>query len=566
MRSMRISVFAWLNVVVVIVCLSVTLVAQPALAVNDCSDASYVQAFDARLGGGACEEVARIPIPFRGGRAVMRVLRTPDVVMDARTNALIGWLRDVAGRTGESMNAMGGLELDDVSILMTGFSRPSDGADAMAMAIWPNPAYSGQCLIPMFLGDFDEGAEQFEFYIAHEIFHCIQFKTWDYGPATAGAYWWAEGSAEYFAALTIPEADGPRDSIEHFDERSSDQSLLSMSYENVVLFSWVGGRANPSGVKHTLDILAEARTSGAVADAAERAFGRDNLLAFAQDYLDSAIALPHGRAMQSSPRIPTQEADRPLHLAGDPFVVVRGQINYEAGRYENRVDVREGRYQAAREPRTWAALPGDLNIECNAETSYVFAAFSTLDAGVDIEVTPNNVQERTCVACGAAARERRQRNSCLVGTWHFAGHQNFCANFAARVAESGARVLECIPGTSDVTFSADGTAVARASGQSIFVQLNSEMTMRTQQDVVGNANWSTEDGEVTFCEAASTMTGMTTINANGLTTSSPIDQSTPPEDGSASFVCTATTLTVLNHEAPAAFLGIGPEMVLQRVR
>ncbi|MGQ0534020.1 MAG: hypothetical protein ACT4OF_15210 [Caulobacteraceae bacterium] len=565
----RTVLFVWLNVFVLAACVWATFAARAAHAVNNCTDAAYVAAFVPALAGRTCEEVvARVPIPYRGSGAIMRILRMPEVEMDARANATVAMLRRVAARVGAAMDEMGGVEVHDVSILLTGFTDDPDDPDgALATALWPNSAYPDQCLVAMYLGDYSREIVDLEFAIAHEIFHCIQFRTWNLDPDSSNAFWWMEGSAEYFAALAIPDVNGAGSSVADFDELSATQSLLAMDYENVVLFSWVDAHmGGPRGVKHTLDTLSEGRTMASQREVAARAFIADNLRRFAQDYIDGVIPLPNGRAMGSRPRLPTQDADRPLQLSGEPFVLTRGQINFAPALYVNRIDIRQGRYETAREPRNWAALPTNLDIPCDSEVGYAFAAISGDEAGVDIEITHDNVQERTCAPCGGPAPPRAQHNSCLIGTWHFAGHQNFCDAFAERLSAGGARMLSCDPGTGEVTFTADGVATASATGQNVLVQLNPDMTMHVVQAIESRANWSAEAGEIQFCGATSSLTGVNTITARGRATSNAIDESSPPSTGAVSFACTRTTLTITSHEAPGAFLGVGPEMVLQRVR
>ena len=92
------------------------------------------------------------------------------------------------------------------------------------------------------------------------------------------------------------------------------------------------------------------------------------------------------------------------------------------------------------------------------------------------------------------------------------------------------------------------------------------MTMETRQSVESRAFWGTAGDQVDYCDAGSVMTGMTIITGPRGPTSQPNTVSTPIQSGSATFTCTRTTLTIVNHEAPGAFLGIGPDMVLTRVR
>jgi hypothetical protein len=127
-------------------------------------------------------------------------------------------------------------------------------------------------------------------------------------------------------------------------------------------------------------------------------------------------------------------------------------------------------------------------------------------------------------------------------------------------------VLECNAGTGEVTFNADGTVTSRATGENVRVRMSNGSVMHIVHELTeGHANWSTDHGEIEFCDARTTMTGMTTITAsNGSSRQAPINETTPASSGGASYVCTPTTLTITTHDAPGAFLGAGPEMVLQR--
>ena len=69
--------------------------------------------------------------------------------------------------------------------------------------------------------------------IAHEMFHCVQYASLSpeqmatYG---AGGDWWIEGSAEYFANLTLPGRNYHPDLIEAFQSRATSTSLLDFTY------------------------------------------------------------------------------------------------------------------------------------------------------------------------------------------------------------------------------------------------------------------------------------------------------------------------------------------------
>ena len=115
----------------------------PALAVNDCSDAAYVRSFDARLAGRRCEEIARIPIRWRGGIAHFRVLKTDDAPVGSGENAT-AWIRAAAARIAVAMDQMGGLRIADPTIMITNLDQTtSTGRRVWALVLGRQP-YPGQ--------------------------------------------------------------------------------------------------------------------------------------------------------------------------------------------------------------------------------------------------------------------------------------------------------------------------------------------------------------------------------------------------------------------------------------
>ncbi len=84
------------------------------------------------------------------------------------------------------------------------------------------------------------------FTLAHEMFHVVQGLAY---PAVdhCNAYWWVEGTAEWFANLAVPGQDlTARAGFLHgWDRDSSTHRLIDLSYEAVAFWFWAGERFGP---------------------------------------------------------------------------------------------------------------------------------------------------------------------------------------------------------------------------------------------------------------------------------------------------------------------------------
>ncbi|MGQ0531823.1 MAG: hypothetical protein ACT4OF_03915 [Caulobacteraceae bacterium] len=563
---MRSTIGVVLNVAALLACACALLVALPARALVDCGMNDTIYSADPRLRGSGCEEVTIVPIRWSGGEARMRVVRTVDADVERGVNAT-AWIRETAARVGSALDVLGGdYRLGQITVVITALD-PLEIRGLPAYAFAYHKDRPGDCIVPVYppSGSIETETAMAGFVFAHEIFHCAQFATWPETTRSLEQSWWMEGSAEYFANVAFP---GPNahstPQVHSFDRRSPDTSLLNMTYDNFVLFAWLYESGGSARFRYFLQHVASVSGSEHRA-AAESAFAPEVWQDFAQQYIDQRLHYPGGAPLDSHPSLTPEHdasAETPIVFRALPLVLARASIRVEPGRYRFATTVTHGPYAASHEEGAWAPLPATMETECDGERVIKLATMTASNAGVQVEIRSTREGEAAC-SCAAATRSR---NSCLVGTWSFAGYGDFCGAFAARLIRGGASLMECNPGTSEVTFSRDGTVVAQSTGTRALVQMSHNMMMETTQSVESRAFWGTAGDQLDFCDAGSILTGMTIISGPGSSSSSPSSQATPIESGSATFTCTRTTLTIVNHEAPGTFLGIGPEMALHRVR
>jgi len=257
-----------------------------------CTDAGYLASFDPRLSAQPCDVIETADIHWRGGSAKLRAVHPRGMPITGNP-ALAGRIREVAAAIGSAMDRMGGgMRLDNVTVLFTNYVSPRDdspdsGFDKGAYRAGAGSIFGHECPVSYYKDTHRSGGDDLVFVLAHEIFHCIQYRNW---PRMPEQDWLIEGSAEYFAYLA--KSGMGAGYIPHFDAGIAGTPLDRMSYGAVVWYLWLGDTEGPQQVR---DFIASARSIAAI-DAAQ--WGD-----FAVAYFDRRIRMPDGRPMPSTPAL-----------------------------------------------------------------------------------------------------------------------------------------------------------------------------------------------------------------------------------------------------------------------
>lgn len=256
-----------------------------------CLEADYLHSFDPRMTPQPCEVVTAARINWRGGHKTLRVIR-PTSMPAGDNSALINRVNETAAAVGAAMDKMGGLTIDDVTIMMTAYVSPREGegedvfrkGDIEAEAA---DMFAHECPVSYYKVRTPGTGNNFVFILSHELFHCIQFRSfrnlnWDDG-------WLIEATAEYFAYLA--KAEAPPGFIPEFDAQIQSTAIPNMDYPDVVFYLWLGHAYQPTRVKQFID---ETRSITAITP--------DMLFNFAKAYFDQTIQLPFGQRLPSNPR------------------------------------------------------------------------------------------------------------------------------------------------------------------------------------------------------------------------------------------------------------------------
>jgi len=269
----------------------------PAEQYGPCRTDGYLQRFDPRVTPQDCQVIATVEINWRGGHATLRAIRPSSMTMSDEPQAVAD-VRDAARRVGMAMDRMGGgLQLDDITVLFSSYASPptASGDEVLVKGAYIAAAghpYANECAVGYFKARGAHDSNDLIFTLAHEIFHCIQYKTW---PSAREEGWLIEGTAEYFGYLAKP--DFGAGFIPQFDAHIQRHALNEMDYPAVVYFLWLGDKQGPRAVAqfipgYDLDL--------------EAAIPADSWLRFGQDYFDGNIKMPDpSLSLPSSSRITT---------------------------------------------------------------------------------------------------------------------------------------------------------------------------------------------------------------------------------------------------------------------
>lgn len=389
--------------------------AGPASAFGDCRTPGYLQRFDARLPDTLpvdCALILRVDIETARLRVPMRLIRYQEAPALGVDDAM-RHLRLLAAKTGAAMHLLGDLDLAQVSILLTDAPPPTTSADGTSAAHgWASGwRADDECTIAFFKQAGAISEEYFLISVAHEIFHCVQGKTWreKTGLYPTGA-WWIEGSAVYFSHLVVPDTEQLDFLAAAFDASSPRTALVDMNYDASVFFLWLHERVGPrTGVYRLLQAMPDSGGREAQFSALRGVLALDRFTEFAQDYLDAEIRQPGGRRVPSSVRVsPTTTFAGPRSKSStvDPYVIGREMFVFREGKsYDLQTVVSESgrvRFQEGA-GGDWREPPAEINA-CDEDKHYVVAFVATdAPATAEFQVTDAEALDR--------------RACCLIGDW-----------------------------------------------------------------------------------------------------------------------------------------------------
>jgi hypothetical protein len=468
-----------------------------------------------------------------------------------------------ARRTAQSLAALGDYKIknvtylisliDSVSMANQVYDLASGRARGGATGGWartPAPGAPEECPITLF--PFEGfGPNVMNHIIAHETFHCVQndsLSSAQFATAPTGGAWWAEGSAELFAAHTF------RSSVDRGQEfRASveaQRSLVEMDYDAAIFFYWYNQRNG--GLGSLMPLLR--RMAGSPAVPAQRAALRaalpnDALLQFAKDFDDNRINYPNGPAINFGPKIEgerwTVARNSTLDRTLKPFVIMPGWTDYECGKWANTMTPRDVNAAVRDERRpNWQAWPNETDCRTERRLRYRVMAMHTGDANARMSL---RVERR--IACDSCLPKGDNHiDACLVGTWELTGGGPM-EWMARRMGRANFKDKN----SSKMKVIMLDNGMFRVESQFVAFETQIRSRSRTEkfetagQSMVSEGFWSAKDGKMRACSvgvaAQGTTTGTVTTPRGTTTKDAPASFRTGPTEGDSTYVCSPTTYT-----------------------
>jgi len=397
-----------------------------------------------------CLELARFDIQTGRGPVRGSIYGSPET--DLR---MVRSIEEALTRSGRVLSGLGTLGIDPIVVYVSqNVGLSDDGTpDPDMLAATISPVGSGSdraCVMATFPS---VGLDALKYTIAHEFFHCVQFKEF------SGTRRWVEGSAEWFASLVYQGTAFSDDSVAEFV--SARTAVTDMGYAAVVFLWWLHQNY---GSDQIISLLRQDETL-------EDVLSDDDFLRFVMNYLDGEITQPGGRSAASSPaqdEIRDIDEDEEIELEAERFVAHRTMLRFACGAWTAENFETEGRYQAWRLPSgDWQDLPEEFSSDSEARIEFVVAGAATGPDGFNLtfeaKKTPCSLCQAPDVSDGPQA--------CLIAEWRLAS-----GGLGAKIGQ----MLEGRAGLSGVDYpDLDGLLILRRDG-SFTLKADDTGTLKTR--------------------------------------------------------------------------------------
>jgi len=515
---------------------------------GDCAHPGYLAQFDERLESipHDCVETLRVDVATASGTRQIRLIHDRNAGWALLPGVLEEFQRGIRAAA-QALRQIGSYEIDDTTVLLIDGLTPREESSESFSDIAASTSFSDhECHISAYLLSAGGTTSYAAYVVAHEIFHCVQGATLtpaqvdtSSGGVGSGGDWWLEGTAEWFAALSLPEVTTLQRWIARFDGRSSDTPLYEMAYEAVVFFLWLNDAEGPSSIIPVLHQMANRPHASSQRAAMASALDGDSWLAFAQRYIDGDIKHPHGtpisvNASDGDNWRYTETGTNRITLP--PFVLRRGWVEFDCGKWAADAQPAEGRAFRS-DGGTWGELPGRIDTRNGDESRYRFVGLAASRSDVVLQV--RGEQEAACEPCGGSTAV----DACLVGAWRQTGGGPI--EWMRKVMD-GIAIPEGERHNVLDVFQADGTYfTAPLTAKITSIAETDRATLRGDAQVVAQTSgrWSGENGRLNLCQDQLRSSGtVRATSSDGMDETFPVPVTAAPDLVTLEFTCTDSTL------------------------
>lgn len=332
--------------------------------------------------------------------------------------------------------------------------------------------------------------------VAHEAFHCFQYKHLfnNNGVAENSSQnaWWREGTAVHFSNVAYPSIKYDYRFVERYDEGSQTRPLKDMSYENYVFFTdWMNQKGNEDIIAFLESLLIRERAELQMEQLAVYKNMNAQFHHFGQRYLDQQIPDVAGDLLPIPASVPRsteiREPGPAFDVTVEPFQLFRLYGTYrEERKFTQHMDYEKEGTTSMRhlaEPGAWQPVPDTLYSRCEQREPHLFLITSAvLEGNHTSALTIDGVEDAAC-------------DGCLLGYWAVEGEtfKNWF-NTLAESAGSGSqgRILS-ISGLMGTKFAQDRSYLSINKDLSIELGLagQADPAMIFTMNSMGQGSWQT---------------------------------------------------------------------------
>jgi len=417
-------------------------------------------------------------------------------------------------------------------------------------AAWMMP--SGNCGVGAYPSSFSVSIPEFQQTLAHEIFHCFQFRNfaWTNSVPLTATSWWLEGSAEFFGNVAYPDVNAEYAFLDDIYENIGTTSLFALDYENFLFFQYLANNVGESEVIRLLSSFNSSTSPGAYAVALNAGLPdfASFYHAFAKDYGDHTIADTGGGMIPTRNKTNRDYAMNrgDLVLTVEPFTLTFYGLRFPEGRDYTLTSTTAGTgkddYRYIEKRGEWFPLPDGLNTFCGEK--FLIMAATNVEQGSTYDVTIDVDYEEP------EPGSRINCDPCLVGTWEMTPES--VDGFMRMIVPPSVTYIGHT-GRMITSFTADG--VVEGAWEDLTVNALFDLGGITQDVTISYAGlseggWYTRDGIIYGVHSVSILT--MTMSSPGFS-SDPIVVGDGPGTSSAAegpYSCSADTLSFTPPQEP----------------
>jgi hypothetical protein len=457
-------------------------------------------------------------------------------------------------------NAYGPNPLPPVTMVVTelpGFRPGTSIRDNNLMAVARSFEFpSSDCYVGLFPFLFTVTPIQSEQAVAHEMFHCYEYKNLPgqvSGPESSASDWWVEGAAEYFSNVVYPAVNLEYQWLSQLPILMRDhRSLFTWSYKSFIFFQYLENRPE-LGMNGVLQLLRSMATTGNQADQTTALAAFPNMERIFHDFAlavaDQSIMDTNGSSIRFE--VPSQvdtsfgsEATPGSSFYAPRFVVEIWPITFNQGLdFTLTLTVNTGSglndTRLVSTPGVWSALPGTLSTSCLEGNYYLVITQTSVPEPDQYEILLRTDSRPAANVC----------DTCLLGNWRM--------DLPSYLTHLNALISRAAPNL--VYTDIDGAVLVDFTPEMSVTQTIDNLSVSAQADVAGvgtqqfsfvmdgssDATYTLAQNRITYLSFSDDINVTTMLNGQEMAAQTEADyMSTGPMGSGATYICSGNTLNL----------------------